>query len=646
MLLKFSAFLQRSLSPKFHSFSAFKIDRENHSHNLRALFLGFMILSITGGKWLFDHTLSENARFEAFTESIFEKEVSGNALNLHYSLAYPEKQGIHLSHATLGTISTDYSKTTEQCKKYEEKLKSFSASSLSTKNQLTLDMLLLYYHTEASLDKNYLLEEPLDPSLGIQAQLPVLLAEYAFYDNQDITDYLNLLASLPDYFQSILTFEQAKSAAGYFMCDETLDRIQEQCRAFIQAPEDSYMQEIFAGKLKSYGRLSEKDQALLLQEHTKLLSQKVFPAYQQLIEGLEPLRHTGNNSGGLAHFSGGRDYYQYLLQSQVGVYTSVETLEKRLTQQLSWDSAQISAIIQKNPSVFTILKNKPDLPSMEPAKIMEILEQEIQKDFPTIGNVDFEIRSVHKSMEEFLSPAFYLTPPLDTGSPNVIYINYGRSISGLELFTTLAHEGFPGHLYQTVFFGRQTPSHIRYLIDSSGYVEGWATYVESYAYEYAANYLDLSATNTQSNDSQSNDSRSTNSQDNNSQDNTSPTSSQISPAELTRLTWLNRSVNLCIYSLLDVGIHYRGWSQSQTARFLGAFGIQGASAVSEIYRYITETPANYLKYYVGYLNFLDLKEEQSVLQGNDFDLKTFHQQILDIGPVQFPVLKKYMNQVL
>ena len=77
-----------------------------------------------------------------------------------------------------------------------------------------------------------------------------------------------------------------------------------------------------------------------------------------------------------------------------------------------------------------------------------------------------------------------------------------------------------------------------------------------------------------------------------------------------------------------------------------ASGIQDASAVSEIYRYITETPANYLKYYVGYLNFLDLKEEQSVLQGNDFDLKTFHQQILDIGPVQFPVLKKYMNQVL
>ena len=52
-------------------------------------------------------------------------------------------------------------------------------------------------------------------------------------------------------------------------------------------------------------------------------------------------------------------------------------------------------------------------------------------------------------------------------------------------------------------------------------------------------------------------------------------------------------------------------------------------------RYITETPANYLKYYVGYLNFLDLKEEQQSLLGENFDLKSFHQKILEIGPVQF-----------
>lgn len=577
------------------------------------LFALFLLWSL--GFWVFQTFFSENARFEAFTESIFCSEVSGSALNLHYSLAYPEKQGIARPYASLGTISLDRSKTTAYYQETEKKLKSFSSSKLSTTNQLTLDMLLLSFHTEATLGENYLLEEPLSPSLGIQAQLPVLLAEYAFYKNQDITDYLNLLSSIDSYFQSILAFEQAKSTAGYFMCDETLDHIQEQCRAFIQDADNNYMQEIFSEKLKTYGKLSAKDQEILLKKHAQLIRECVLPAYQKLIQGLEPLRGTGKNTGGLANFSQGQTYYQYLLQSKVGIYLPVRKLEQQLTSQLTADSAEISTLLKENPALLTILGNKTDIPDMKPEQIMEILEEKIGQDFPEIGSVSFEIRSVHKSMEEFLSPAFYLTPPMDTGSPNVIYINHGRSISNMELFTTLAHEGFPGHLYQTVFFARQKPSHIRYLMDSGGYVEGWATYVESYAYGYAAEYLNLNAAT--SNDA----------------------------ASLARLMWLNRSVNLCIYSLLDVGIHYRGWTQAQAARFLGAFGIRDVAVVSEIYRYITETPSNYLKYYVGYLNFMDLKEEQMELQGEAFDLKEFHKKLLSIGPVQFPVLRKYIETI-
>ena len=211
-------------------------------------------------------------------------------------------------------------------------------------------------------------------------------------------------------------------------------------------------------------------------------------------------------------------------------------------------------------------------------------------------------------MEDYLSPAFYLTPPLDTGSPNVIYINRASSGSNLELFTTLAHEGFPGHLYQTVYFASCRPDDIRYLFSSGGYVEGWATYIESYAYQYAADLMNDSAA-----------------------------------ADLTRLAWLNRSVNLCLYSLMDIGIHYQGWTQAVTERLLNSMGITDASAAAEIYQYIVETPANYLKYYWGYLNFLDLKNEKETTLGDDFNLKEFHRQILEIGPVQFPVLEKYMN---
>ena len=376
------------------------------------------------------------------------------------------------------------------------------------------------------------------------------------------------------------------------------------------------MLEIFSQKLKDYGRLSQKAQKQLIQTHRQLLLEKVLPAYQKLSDGLEQLRGTGRNTGGLAGFSGGKEYYQYLLQSQVGIYMPVEKLENRLTQQLSADSREISELLEKYPGLLTRLNEKPDLPDMAPEQILKLLEKDIQQDFPATASVDFQIRSVHKSMEEFLSPAFYLTPPADTGTPNVIYINHGRKISNLELFTTLAHEGFPGHLYQTVYFGRQNPSHIRYLIDHSGYVEGWATYAESYAYDYAADYLSSGQT------------------------------ASREDAAFARLCWLNRSVNLCIYSLMDTGIHYRGWTPAQSARFLKLFGIRDASVTAEIYRYITETPANYLKYYAGYLNFLDLKEEQQALLGENFDLKAFHQQLLTIGPVQFPVLRKYISEKL
>lgn len=574
-----------------------------------AFLLSFVLIFGISIGYLTNHVFSENGKFESFTEEIFKNEVSGSTLTLHYALANPEKQGITRSRATLGTVFSDINESQKLCQQYEDKLKSFSYSRLSRENRLTLDMLLLYFHTQNFLGDNYFLEEPLGPSLGIQAQLPVLLAEYAFYKDQDITDYLNLLSDVDSYFKSILEFEQQKAQAGYFMSDATLDRILKQCSDFIKDPESNYMLEIFQQKLEDYGKLSEADQQILIDKHKEILLNKVIPAYQMLMDGLEKLRGTGTNDRGLAYFEGGKDYYQYLLQSTAGIYAPVKQLEQRLTSQLLADSKEISLMLREQPSLLTKLTGGVDLPDMEPESIVKSLQTQISEDFPETEAASYEIRYVHKSMEKYLSPAFYLTPPLDTGSPNVIYINQDGRSSNLELFTTLAHEGFPGHLYQTVFFGRQNPSHIRYLIDSSGYVEGWATYVESYAYRYAAKYVDDEAA-----------------------------------TDVTRLAWLNRSVNLCIYSLLDIGIHYRGWTQEKAAEFLNVFGIRSASVVSEIYRYIVETPVNYVKYYLGCLNFMDLRDNQKELLGDDFDLKDFHRKILEIGPVQFPVLEKYMQE--
>lgn len=560
---------------------------------------------------LSEYPFTENSRFEAFTEKLFRSEVSGNALSLHYTLTDPASRGISTQNISLGTVNTDFEETAALCAEYEKKLKGFAYSKLSRDNQLTLDMLLLYFHTRSTLGENYLLDEPLGASLGIQAQLPVLLAEYAFYTEKDISDYLKLLGTIKPYFQSILEFEKKKSQAGLFMSDTSLDRILTQCQAFIQDPDANYIDEIFAQKLQTLGSLKDEDQTILCTWHHKLILEQVIPAYQNLMAGLEKLRGTGQTSRGLAYFPGGREYYLYLLRTQTGSYVPVKQIEQRLSTQLMNDYEQIRSLIRTDSSLISSLSRYTGTITLTPAQMLEKLPALMAEDFPALNNVSYEIRYVHPSMKKFLSPAFYLTPPIDTQTPNVIYINQSDRTSSLELFGTLAHEGFPGHLYQTVSFARSTPSSIRYLITSPGYIEGWATYVESYAYQYAASLM--------------------------------PDAGSETASAAVTLAWLNRSMNLCIYSLIDLGIHYSGWDQAHTAAFLKAFGITNTSTVSEIFQYIVETPGNYLKYYLGYLNFLDLKNKCSQKSGDNFDLKDFHRQILEIGPVQFPVLEKYMN---
>lgn len=573
-----------------------------------ALFLSFALVAGAAR----NHIFSDDSQFRSFTREVFQKEVSGSMLTLHYSLADPEKKNIARPAPTLGTVSYDNTASIHQCQEYLKKLLSFSYSDLSRENRLTSDMLLLYFHTSEASLQNGFPEEILSPSLGIQAQLPVLLAEYAFYKEQDISDYLNILVSIEPYFESILQYEQERAHQGYFMSDTTLDRILEQCREFVKDPENNYMLDVFSQKLKEYGKFTDSEQNELMNRHKEILLNKVIPAYEKLIIGLNALRGSGQNPMGLTYYKKGQKHYEYLLQAETGCYDSVKKIQQRLYEQLADDTARIQMMLKEQPSLLQKMNKETDLDTFQPTKALQILQKKSEKDFPALPEtVSPDIRYVHKSMEAYSSPAFYLTPPLDTGSPNVIYINPSSQTSNLELFTTLSHEGFPGHLYQTVYFGSCDPDDIRYLITSSGYVEGWATYVESYGYQYATDYLDDPAA-----------------------------------SDLTALAWMNRSINLCIYSLMDIGIHYHGWTPDAAASFLKNFGITDTSVVQEIYQYIVETPGNYLKYYLGYLNFLDLRQKWQDTLGEHFDLKKFHQKILETGPVSFPVLQKYMDQEL
>lgn len=577
-----------------------------------------------------------NRRFRACTNTIFTTDISGNPLNLHYTLAYPESSGIKDYSLSLGTFDpTQLSGQKILLENRRTMINAFPARDLSPDNRLTQQILSLYYETQLLPARQYLLDEALSPSLGTQAQLPILLAEYTFRKEDDVRNYLKLLTSVDSYLESILSFEKLKAQNGTFMSDATADRIISQCSAFIKDPDDNYLASVFSEKIQSLSGISEQKKAAYQKLHNQILTGQLLPAYQSLIDGLYLLKGSGKNPGGLCQFAGGKAYYEYLIKSSCGIYDTVPEIQSRLIHQFQTDLSLATKLTGSSTATPTFAKDvflpiskaetgtlsgifsfsaglidaasglsftsTPSAAETSPEQILEDLQKQIQTDFPAVPSTSYEVKYVHPDLEEHLSPAFYLTPPIDTLSPNDIYINRHANMSGLELYTTLAHEGFPGHLYQTITFASSAPDPVRYLPAMGGYVEGWATYAESFAYTYYQ---------PDSTDGQ--------------------------------LAWLNRSLNLCMMSLLDTVIHYNGWNQERCATFLSQLGITDNTIQKEIYQVIVEDPANYLKYYLGYLQFLDLQQEVRELAGDAFHLHSFHQKVLSAGPCQFPILKQWI----
>lgn len=577
-----------------------KNQKKLSAKKLLPLILPFLFLA---GIWLGVFASQKTDReFDSYTRSLFVSQLSGSTLSLHYTLADPAAWDLDLQEVSLGSaVAEDPAALRSFLENSRSLLESFPYESLSRENQLTYDILHLFFDTELSAENEYILAEVLSPALGIQAQLPSLLAEYTLRSEKDVIDYLNLLRDIPSYFETIIDFEKEKADRGYFMSDATADRIIDQCSDFISSGDNNYLNAVFSENLEQVPGLDETQKENSLRLHRDAVKHYVLPAYENLISALTSLKGSGTNENGLYYLSGGRAYYTYLLKSSCGIYDSVEELQTRLANQLLADYKEIRAILEEDPSLAASLLQENSQSGRTPEQILSSLQEQIKKDFPEISDVAYEVKYIHEDLKEHLSPAFYLTPPIDTGNPNLIYLNPDSRLRGIELYTTLAHEGFPGHLYQSQFFLSKDHPAVRHTLNMGGYVEGWATYIESYAYLYGSENQQLG-----------------------------------------RLHWLNRAMNLCLYSLLDIGIHYYGWTCEKAAKYLENFGVSDRAVCREIFQIIVEDPANYLKYYGGCLKFMDLKEEAS--RQEDFHPIDFHEKVLETGPCQFPILEKYVLQ--
>lgn len=555
-----------------------------------------ILISFLSGNafWSSLHAESSDRQFRTFTRRLFQTEVSANTISLHYTLRSPSDYGIADIPATYGSLSSDPVAAKASVRNVLSSLQEFDPGTLSSENALTFKILDTYLEN-ASTGTDYLLyQEPLGPVSGIHTQLPVLLSEYSFYDTQDVETYLALLKETPAYFDSVIQFEQKKAASGLFMPDYQVDSVLDTCQSFIDMGKENYLVSTFDERIASLDLLPENRKDSFRKENVKLVTEEIYPAYQNLITAIKSLKGKGTNEQGLSHFPYGKKYYEYLVRQTTGCNESISRLRLMTRAQILEDLNAMQKVLFPADAALTqasVLEQTP------PDSMLDDLRSKITDTFPEIPDVDFQVKYVPESMQDYLSPAFYMIPAIDNLTENVIYINNGQTASGLNLYTTLAHEGYPGHLYQTVYFSASEPDPIRSILDFGGYVEGWATYAEMMSY-------------------------------------------YLAPLSKTEASLLqkNSSVILGLYALADMGIHYDGWSVTDTVRFFSDYGINDANAVQSVYELIIGSPANYLKYYIGYLKFYELKKEMADALGNQFSQKEFHRAVLDVGPAPFEIV--------
>jgi len=581
----------------------------------------------------------QDAKFSAFAEAFFLDEVQANPIHFHYTIDNPSAYGVDESALTLPVYQAgDAANDIYALALARKNLNAIDPDALTRENRQLYELMDSYLAAASSTAAFPYFSEPLSPSSGVPSELPILFSEYRLDDKADIENYLSILTQIPAYFDGLLLYEQEKAQAGLFMSDETADKVIALCTELLNrnalADGSHFLNITFQERLQ---RLIDKkiltaaEAASYEAEHTRLLTDSVAPAYDGLAQGLTRLKGNGKPPGGLAGQENGRAYYQALLCLRTGSYRNIADIKQMLARDLRFNYESLLALLSANPALRDMISQTPSLlPEMTPEEILSDLQSQIGEEYPPIPGckdsapIRSSIKYVDESLEPYSAPAFYMMPPIDNICNNLICLNARDTQDDLALYTTLAHEGYPGHLYQTVYSKRyQEQAHILPLssvLYYGGFVEGWAMYVELASYDRA---IDLAREN------------------------------HPEAAAYYQVCRLDRQFRLGLYSLLDIAIHYDNASLEDVRTLCSCLGIRDNANLASLYQYIAEEPCNYLKYYLGYLEILELKRQAAVLwsdpgqmtaayDNTDF-LYRFHSFLLQNGPADYRTLARRLT---
>ena len=588
--------------------------KKNHRHTLFAS-ICFILLSGTilfGCGQASTQTSLKQKKFDHFLNSCFREYAAENTVTLHFKLSNPSAYGIKAPVSpTYGDLSSDaLKKNCSRSKELLQKLYTFPTSSLTKKQKLTWQIFQDYLNESIMNEKYILYSSPLGTN-GLQSEIPVTLSEYRLDNEKDIKDYLSLVNQVPELFTQILDFEQERRNAGLispsFVISDTIDQIDQ----FLNASEENNpLIQSFEERLAEVESLSKDQKASYIANNRLLVTDKVLPAYKSLKTSLQAYTNDSKNTSSkerLCEYKNGQDYYKFLLMSNVGTDFSPEDCITILESQLKNTVKDISSLTAKNKDLYTeYLSAVPALSA--PKEIMNTLKNDSLIEFPEIKNISCQLKNVPDALSGTSACAFYLVPPIDSTKDNIIYINKSR-VDSNELFSTLAHEGYPGHLYQTNYFLTTNPSPLRTFLHCAGYDEGWGTYAQLYSY----NFIEFKNVDEQT------------------------------TTQLRQLYRDNDLLSLSLSSLCDLYVNYKNYDENALANYLQTYGI-GKDSAQNLYRYVIENPTTYLSYSIGCYELDQLKQTMADSLGKAFKISDFHEAVLNVGSCNFSILRQEIEK--
>lgn len=574
------------------------------------LFLLFLCL----GFFIYDYKYSDKQDFDALCEEMSQDFFACDALSQAFTLSKqsPVEQ--------LLPCYSEKSYTATNQTDYLTKLKNIHPDRLN-KEDAMLYKIMEDYLLRHKDDSNFLyLEQPLSPTGGIHTNLPVLLAEFPIQTSADVDLYFSILEAIPEYFESLSTYEADRKKKGYLIPTEDINEIISQCDQLCTKEGEKLFTESFLALLdRSKGHFSTAQKEYYLSKCNRIVHTLIIPAYKKLGDQLLVLREENVSQKSLYEM-GRKDYYPYLLSLKTGSDKSVTEIEKMLNE-------RFLTLAEEYNQLLPLLSTLPEAPftmneKVTPQQILSLLQDSMQEEFPQLPDgISATIYNVPDCLLQYTAPAYFFNPQIDCYTDNKIYVNPKEISDSLSLFTTLAHEGYPGHMLQSTYFlSTQSPNRIiktalRSNFNYIGYIEGWAMYVELLSYRYfnKGDVCDEENTLLQRQNS---------------------------------LLRLNRELRICLYCLLDIRIHYYGNTIDDITPYLENIGITDTSEIESIYSYLLNEPATYASYYVGYLELLECKMlYQQYCENNNlpYSDKAFHTFYLKQGPCSFAQIKENIN---